>query len=154
LLRVYPVTSMELPEGIARRPALLLAKLGNEVLARAEDPLAALGMSPRQYNLLSVLDTDTPESQLELAQLCGLMPAQVVPVLDELESRGLVERKRSEADRRRSVVRCTDQGRMLLEQADALGASIMDVFFGHLDPDDRRRLDMALSTALQRAKSP
>jgi DNA-binding MarR family transcriptional regulator len=144
---------MEIPEGIAKRPALLMAKLGTEVLARAEDPLAALGLSPRQYNLLSVLDTDTPESQLELAQLCGLAPAQVVPVLDELESRGLVERKRSEADRRRSVVRCTDQGRELLTQADALGESIMQVFFGHLDPDERRRLDMALSTALQRAKS-
>jgi DNA-binding MarR family transcriptional regulator len=142
---------MGIPEGIAKRPALLMAKLGNEVLARAEGPLAALGLSPRQYSLMSVLDTDMPESQLELAHLCGLMPAQVVPVLDELESRGLVERKRSEADRRRSLVRATDQGRELLAHADELGASIMDVLFGQLDADDRHRLDMALSTALQRA---
>src|ERR1700760_2213354 len=102
---------MEIPEGIAKRPALLLSKLGNEVIARAEDPLAALGLSGRQYNLLAVLDTDAPESPLERAQLCGLMRAQVVPVLDEMEARGLVERRRSEADRRRSVVRATDKGR-------------------------------------------
>jgi DNA-binding MarR family transcriptional regulator len=144
---------MEIPEGIAKRPALLMAKLGNEVLGRAEGPLAALGLTGRQYNLLSVLDTDAPESQLELAHLCGLMPAQVVPVLDELEGRGLVERRRSETDRRRSVVRSTEEGRALLYEADKLGESIMDVLFGHLDADDRRRLDMALSTALQRAKS-
>jgi DNA-binding MarR family transcriptional regulator len=144
---------MEIPEGIAKRPALLMTKLGNEVLARAEGPLAELGLTGRQYNLLSVLDTDAPESQLELAQLCGLLPAQVVPVLDEMERRGLVERKRSEADRRRSVVRPTAKGRTLLAEADGLGASIMDVLFGHLDPTARAQLNEALSTALTRAKS-
>ena len=37
----------ELPRGITARPALVLVKLGNEILARAEDPLAALGLSRR-----------------------------------------------------------------------------------------------------------
>jgi len=144
---------MEIPEGIAKRPALLMTKLGNEVLARAEGPLAEIGLTGRQYNLLSVLDTDTPESQLELAHLCGLLPAQVVPVLDEMERRGLIERKRSEADRRRSVVRPTAQGRELLGRADALGESIMDLLFGHLGPAARAALDDALGTALTRARS-
>jgi DNA-binding MarR family transcriptional regulator len=144
---------MEIPEGIARRPALLMTKLGNEVLAQAEGPLAEMGLSGRQYVLLSVLDTDSPESQLELAHLSGLLPAQIVPVLDEMERRGLVERKRSEADRRRSVVRPTASGRELLARADALGESIMDVLFGQLDTTARSQLDEALSTALRRAKS-
>jgi DNA-binding MarR family transcriptional regulator len=144
---------MAIPEGVANRPALLMTKLGNEVLARAEDPLAALGISGRQYSVLAVLDSDEPDSQLELAQLSGLMPAQVVPVLDEMEARGLVERRRSEADRRRSVVRATDKGRALLARADALGEQIMDVLFGHLDPEARADLDEALRTALTRARS-
>jgi DNA-binding MarR family transcriptional regulator len=144
---------MEIPEGIASRPALLMHKLGNEVLAQAEGPLAEMGLSGRQYVLLSVLDTDAPESQLELAHLCGLLPAQVVPVLDEMERRGLVERNRSEADRRRSVVRPTAKGRKLLARGDALGQTIMDVLFGHLDPAARAALDDALSTALKRSRS-
>ena len=144
---------MEIPAGITRRPALLIAKLGNEVVERAEDPLAALGLSGRQYNLLAVMDSDTPDSQLELAQLCGLAPAQVVPVLDEMESRGLVERRRSPTDRRRSLVSPTDAGRALLAQADTLGESIMDLLFGHLSPAERKQLDETLSTALTRAKS-
>lgn len=144
---------MEIPDGVARRPALLLSKLGNEVIARAEDPLTAIGLNGRQYNLLAVLDTDTPESQLELAHLCGLAPAQVVPVLEEMERRGLVERRRADADRRRSVVRATDAGRALLAQADALGESIMDVLFGHLEPPARALLDDALRTAFTRAQS-
>jgi DNA-binding MarR family transcriptional regulator len=143
----------ELPRGYAVRPALLLHKLGNTVLERAEDPLAAIGLTPRQYSLLAVMDSDEPPSQLALAGLCGLLPAQVVPVLDELESRGLVERSRSETDRRRSVVRITDTGRGLLERADALGASIMDVLFGDLDPDARERLEEMFRVALVRART-
>jgi DNA-binding MarR family transcriptional regulator len=143
----------DLPRGYAVRPALLLHKLGNTVLERAEDPMAAIGLSPRQYSLLAVMDSDEPSSQLQLAGLCGLLPAQVVPVLDELESRGLVERTRSETDRRRSVVRITDSGRELLQRGDALGSSIMDLLFGDLDPEEREQLHEKFRVALVRART-
>ena len=142
-----------LPRGLSERPALLLHKLGMQVLMRAEDPLAAIGLSGRQYMILAVLGSDQPASQLELAELCGLLPAQVVPVLDEMEGRGLVERTRSETDRRRSVVRLTGSGRELLERADALGRSIMDLLFGDLDPEAREQLDEKLRVALARART-
>src|ERR1700754_1034683 len=99
-----------LAKGFRARPALLMVKLGNEVALRAEDPLAGLGLSGRQYMALAVLSTDEPTSQLELARMCGLLPAQVVSVVDELARRGLVERQRDESDRRRSVVRVTAAG--------------------------------------------
>ena len=142
-----------LPRGFAERPALVLHKLGTQILMRAEDPLAAIGLSGRQYVLLAVLGSDAPASQLELAELCGLLPAQVVPVLDEMESRGLVERTRSETDRRRSVVRVTAAGRKLLVKADALGASIMDALFTDVDPEARERLDEMFRVALARARA-
>jgi DNA-binding MarR family transcriptional regulator len=119
------------PRGITDRPALLLVKVGNQIVDRAEDALAEMGLSGRQYMLLAVLSSDEPPSQLELAGLCGLLPAQVVPALDKLEERGLVARTRSETDRRRSVVTVTDAGREALEQADELGRSLVS----QLDPD-------------------
>jgi DNA-binding MarR family transcriptional regulator len=140
-----------LPLGYRQRPALLLHKLGHTILERAEDPLAAIGLSSRQYSLLAVMDSDEPQSQLQLAGLCGLLPAQVVQVLDELESRGMVERTRSETDRRRSVVRLTDSGREALQRADALGESIMDGLFPHLDTPAREQLDEAVRIAMERA---
>ena len=142
-----------LPRGIADRPALLLHKLGNQVLARAEGPLAALGLSGRQYVVLAVMDSDEPASQLELATLTGLLPAQVVPVLDELEARGLVERRRSESDRRRSVVRLTDDGRALLARADELDRSLTDLMFGQLEPAVRAELADTLRLALARVRA-
>jgi DNA-binding MarR family transcriptional regulator len=140
----------ELPRGITDRPALVLVKLGNEILARAEDPLAALGLSGRQYLILAVLGTDAPPSQLDLAGLCGLLPAQVVPVLDELERRGLVARQRSEEDRRRSVVRLTPAGEESLAKADELARSIEDTLFGELDTGAREQLHGTLRAALTR----
>jgi len=147
-----PGTRPEIPRGFEQRPALLLVKLGNEVAGRAEDPLAGLGLSGRQYMTLAILSSDEPSSQLELARLTGLLPAQIVPVLDELERRGLVERQRDEADRRRSVVRPTPQGLELLARADELARSIEDELFGELDARARERFADAMRTALARAQ--
>ena len=141
------------PRGITERPALVLVKLGNEVVARAEDPLAALGLSGRHYMILAVLGTDAPPSQLDLAALVGLLPAQVVPVLDELERRGFVERQRSEADRRRSVVRVTDEGKEILAKADDLAREIEDTLFGDLDPAAREQLSETLRAGLARSRA-
>ena len=139
------------PRGITDRPTLVLVKLGNEIVARAEDPLAALGLSTRQYLILAVLSADEPPSQLELAGLCGLLPAQVVPVLDELERRGFVARQRSETDRRRSVVRVTSEGQAILAKADELARSIEDAFFGDLDAGAREQLHGTLRAGLLRS---
>src|SRR4051794_41805359 len=107
----------ELPRGITDRPTMVLVKLGNEIQARAEDPLAAFGLSGRQYLILAVLGADAPPSQLELAGLCGLLPAQVVPVLDELERRGPGAPPRPGADPPRSGGRPTPPPRASLAQA-------------------------------------
>src|SRR3954454_2739349 len=118
------------PQGITDRPALLLVKIGNQIVDRAEDALAEMGLSGRQYMLLAVLAGDDAPSQLELAGLCGLLPAQVVPVLDKLEERGLVARPRAQTAPRRYVVTVTDKGREALAEADALGRRLVD----ELDP--------------------
>jgi DNA-binding MarR family transcriptional regulator len=125
------IEHVSFPRGITDRPALLLVKIGNQIVDRAEDQLAEMGLSGRQYMLLAVLSSDEPPSQLELAGLCGLLPAQVVPVLDKLEERGLVARTRSETDRRRYVVSLTDKGREALAEADALGRRMVE----QLDPE-------------------
>ena len=129
------------PRGVTERPALLLVKLADDVMARAEDPLAALGLSGRQYTVLAILSSDAPPSQLELAGMCGLLPAQIVAVIDELERRGFVARQRSESDRRRSVVTLTEAGLEILERADALGRELID----GLDPEAREIVVDALS---------
>jgi DNA-binding MarR family transcriptional regulator len=144
----------QMPRGVADRPALLMHKLGNEVLRRAEGPLQEMGLSGREYVTLAVLDSDAPRSQAELAALCGLLPAQVVAVVDELERDGLAERTRDDVDRRRSVVRMTAKGRRVLANADALAARIEDELLGHLDAGQRARLHEVLREAMEASWPP
>jgi len=143
-----------LPRAVADRPALLMHKLGSEVLRRADRPLHELGLDGRQYVTLAVLEADAPSSQAELASMLGLLPGQLVPLLDELERDGLAERRRDEADRRRSVVRLTPRGRRLLRRADELAARVEDELLGHLDSTQRARLHQVLRQALEPAWPP
>jgi DNA-binding MarR family transcriptional regulator len=53
---------------------------------------------------------DGPKTAGALAALTGLRPAATTALVDRLEARGLVERVRDEADRRRVLVRMTDEG--------------------------------------------
>jgi DNA-binding MarR family transcriptional regulator len=147
-LAASEAAASDLPRGVADRLALLIHKLGTEVLVRAEEALGEIGLSGRQYMTLAVLEADAPVSQAELATMLRLLPAQVVPVLDELERAGLAKRERSTSDRRRFAVRVTPKGRRRLARADALAASIEDELLGHLDKDARARLHDALRQAL------
>src|SRR3712207_6507536 len=83
-------------EGVNERLALLVYRAGVEVLTRGEARLAELGIDGREYTTLAVLATDQPESQQELARLMGKAPPIMVAVVDQLEAKGLVARRRSE----------------------------------------------------------
>src|SRR5215207_601248 len=118
--------------GINDRLALLVYRAGVEVLARGEAALAELGIDGRDYTTLAVLATDQPESQQELARLMGKAPPIMVAAVDELEEKGLVARRRSSRDRRRSVVEVTDAGREVLAKADAIADRLTAELFGAL----------------------
>ena len=56
----------------------------------------------------------------ELAQQVSLSPATVTDVLARLEGRGLVERSRSDLDRRKVHVKATEQARQILQTGPSL----------------------------------
>jgi DNA-binding MarR family transcriptional regulator len=69
----------------------------------------ALGLGPTDLRCLDWL-ADGPKTAGVLATATGLRPAATTALLDRLEARGLVERVRDDADRRRVLVRMTDEG--------------------------------------------
>lgn len=142
------VAAPELAVGMADRLPLLIHKLGNEIIVRAEPRLVEIGLTGRGYMALAVLDADRPSSQLELARLLGCVPAVVVAIADELEAAGFVERARDPADRRRSLLAVTPAGRRALAKGDRIADDIEDELLGHVPEDDRVRLHAALRVAL------
>jgi DNA-binding MarR family transcriptional regulator len=69
-----------------------------------------LDLGPAERHCLSFLH-ERPRPAGEIATEVGLTPAAVTSLIDRLEGRGFVERRRSEADRRQVLVAMTDAAR-------------------------------------------
>lgn len=97
--------------------SFLLARANAIALAEGNGALAEHGLKARSYSVLVLSAGDARPSQRELAEFLRLDPSQVVSLVDELQSRGLVERRPDPADRRANVVVATAAGRELSARA-------------------------------------
>src|SRR4051795_11905367 len=145
---VTPAAELCIPRGAQGRTALLLVGAGSLLSAIGDDKLAASGLDSREYSILSILDTDGPGSQQELARLLNKTPAIVVAAVDDLEARGLVTRTRDPADRRRSRVTVTKAGSAALAKADRLADGAFDELFPGLAAPELSQLRDLLARGL------
>src|SRR5262249_35996775 len=96
--------------------AYLLVQLGFHLARQFAERLAPLGLEPRHAGMLTRLAAYEGLSQQALGELIGLTPTRMVFLVDELEQRGLVERRRNTADRRSYALYLTTQGQVPLRQ--------------------------------------
>jgi MarR family transcriptional regulator, lower aerobic nicotinate degradation pathway regulator len=75
-----------------------------------------------------------------LGRRTGIYRSDLVAVINELASRGLVERAPDPADRRRNVITMTPHGRRHLRQLDRLVATIQDELLAPLTQPERDQL--------------
>jgi DNA-binding MarR family transcriptional regulator len=97
---------------------LLLARLGQESVARFRRSLRPLNLGAQQFIVLKQLQAFGSCSQGELADALGIDYSNLASVTGQLYARGLIERSRNVADRRRYVVEMTEDGQRLLADAD------------------------------------
>ena len=130
----------------------MLLRLAKVIQKRSTEEL--LGVTLRQLMLLSYLRwSHVPALQQQLCEYLWMDPNNCVLLLNELEERGFVERRRDAADRRRHVVDITDAGLRALEQAERAQESIGDQLFAGLSDEERATLRSLLSRALEPAHS-
>ena len=103
-----------------------------------------LGMHPYHYAILLVLDEGTHETQGSIADALGYDRGQLVGLLDELEERGLIVRRRDRSDRRRQVVEMTSEGQRALKQLRGVAQRLEDELLSPLDPAEQKRLHALL----------
>jgi len=96
--------------------------------------LAPLGITGRQLAVLAVLGDAEPLSQLEAATTLGVDRTTMVQLVDELEEKGLVERRRSTQDRRKNIVELTADGRDTLERGNKIHKAAEALFLAPLTP--------------------
>ncbi|MFD5573468.1 MarR family winged helix-turn-helix transcriptional regulator [Streptomyces cadmiisoli] len=127
--------------------APLLDYLARRTRLRAEVALAPLDLRPRHVVALTVLRDRGASAQQAMVETLDMDGTNVVGLLNELESAGLVERRRSPQDRRRHVVEITPDGRERLAEAEAAVAAVEDEVLAALDAEQRQTLYLLLHRA-------
>jgi DNA-binding MarR family transcriptional regulator len=119
---------------------LLLARLGQESTARFRRALRPLNVGAQQFIVLKQLQVFGSCSQGELADALGIDYSNLAGVTGQLYERGLIERHRDPADRRRYVVQLTEDGRRLLADADNAIEAGEEGMLSSLDEVERDQL--------------
>ncbi|HEY2313732.1 MAG TPA: MarR family transcriptional regulator, partial [Streptosporangiaceae bacterium] len=85
------------------------------VRSHLDNLLRPAGLTALQYTALTVLERHLDMSAAQLARNSFVTAQSMADMITALEGRGLIERHRDEADRRRLVVALTTAGRELLD---------------------------------------
>jgi len=140
-----------LPLEMLARTGVLVARVGIAVKMETMDRFEEAGFSAYHYGVLAVLDEGARETQATIADALGVDRSMLVGLLDQLEERGMIERRRDPNDRRRQMVNLTPAGRRQLTAFRKMVEKIEDEFLAPLDEDERATLhDLLLRVAAHR----
>lgn len=126
-----------------RRPtgaAFLLAQVGAHGARRFAERVAQIGLIAPDAGLLRKIASDPGVSQQALAEHLGVMPSRMVALVDELETKGIVERRRSSEDRRNYALHLTDRGRKTLGDLSGIAAEHEESLCSALGKEERVQL--------------
>jgi len=96
----------------------LLQHIGREMASMFEQQIRPFGLAEAEFRVLTTLFSQ-PNGAAHPSDLCirtSQSPANMSRISDALVGRGLITRVLSEQDRRRMVLRITDQGEVFVRQ--------------------------------------
>lgn len=129
------------------RTMVMVLRLAKAIQKRSTEEL--LGMKLRQAMVLSHLrDVGGSTPQQTLCEWLWLDANNCVLMLNELEARGHVERRRDPSDRRRHVVDLTAAGREALRRAEQAREGLDDEVLAGLSREEREQLRELLARAV------
>ena len=91
----------------------MVLRLGRRLLAMEQPILEAHGVTMWAYIVLTALRDGPARAQAALAAAINADKTRLIPVLDDLQKRGLIEREPDPADRRVRLLGLTPEGRRL-----------------------------------------
>jgi len=104
------------------------------------DAMQEVELRPTQFAVLSLIHENPGVRQTEVCAALGLQKANFVPLLNELQRRGLSIRKEGVPDRRSSALHLTEQGEAVLLRARELHAQWEERLVARLGVEGRDQL--------------
>ena len=126
----------EVPTAVESVRLAMIELLGAERRLRGRDQQHPRDLTHSQLRALVVLGQADEVTAGELARSADLNPASVTAMLDQLESNGIVERRRGASDRRVCMVSLTDKGRAIVDEKRAHWHDLWEQHLGDLPERD------------------
>jgi DNA-binding MarR family transcriptional regulator len=134
---------------LMRHTGFLISRMGMVAQKQFAERIEQLGLSTKMWGALNVLDAEGEITQHALCQSIGMDPSSMVSTIDELEARGLVERRRHPTDRRAYALHVTARGRDTLARGRELARAAQEDLLAPLTPEERAHLhELLLRLAL------
>jgi DNA-binding MarR family transcriptional regulator len=140
LKAVEPGLAPDTPTALQQSIAFLVTRLHQSMRTAFGEVLAPIGIEPPHVGVLVALGATGPVSQSELARIFAVSGAHMVQLVDELERRGLLERRRLESDRRAQVLHLLPAAEERLEVALPLSEEVVADCLAPLTPAQSQRL--------------
>lgn len=118
----------------------LVRKAHHAIVGRLEERLASRRISASTWSFLRRLWDEDGMTQRELASALGLTPPTAVSAIDNLQRRGLVERRLSGTDRRKRHIFLTDKARHLIEELRHHATAVNDIAVADLTSAEAHQL--------------
>jgi DNA-binding MarR family transcriptional regulator len=138
----------ECPECLAGNLGWLLTQAHFNLVSEVGAALEPLGVSNRGYHVLATARTGE-YTQKELAEQIGLDKTTMVVTVDELEEKGLAERRPSSVDRRARVISVTKAGERTVAQGQKVIDRIQEDVLENLPAKERKLFLEALGSLVQ-----
>jgi DNA-binding MarR family transcriptional regulator len=123
--------------------AYLLSQVGAHSSRRWHERLAPIGLDPRSVLVLRHVGAEQGRTQASLSASLAVPPSRIVGIVDELERRGLVERRANPSDRRAHALWLTARGGRVLGGVIAVSrAHEVDICAGLSEPDRRQLIEL------------
>jgi DNA-binding MarR family transcriptional regulator len=120
--------------------AFLLSQVGIHASKRFAERIATLDLNPPLFRVLNLVDAAEGKSQQAIGAAIEVPASRMVALVDELEQRGLVERRPDPADRRVRALYLTRKGRETLASGRKIAREHEEELTRGLAAADRKRL--------------
>jgi DNA-binding MarR family transcriptional regulator len=130
----------------SRAAADALAGLGGaigSIRCAFSQRLVRLGISMTHFHVLTLLRHHGEQHMSKLAEILDASMSSATGIIDRMEERGLVERVRVPDDRRVVLVRPTQAGMDLVDEAELVRSDLMRSAVARLDLEQLERLEHA-----------
>jgi DNA-binding MarR family transcriptional regulator len=133
-----------IPGELGAFPGYLMARLGEASRRRFQQALEPEGLHPKHFGVMTMVAAHPGMSQQQLHEKTGIDPSSMVAVIDELEARGIAERRPDPGDRRARTIFLTEQGTATLLRIRKLAGQLQRELFAPLSTEERHALHALL----------